>query len=144
MARKNTNTNLFGLPEKNPFGYPSPEKLFPNNSPFDYSGDTSSEKSNVSKLTPARAMKIRYLIGKCESATCKNGPSHVHHIKPREEGGPDTEGNLIVLCSIHHDTAHGKSPDGKITSRTTLKNYVSKRSKTKKDQVRAILKGKKN
>jgi 5-methylcytosine-specific restriction endonuclease McrA len=109
-------------------------------SPIKSPGSTK-DTSNQSKLTPARSSKIRYLIDKCETPNCKNGSSHVHHIKPKSEEGPDTPGNLIVLCSIHHDKAHGKSADGIITSRTTLKSYVAKRSKTKNDHIKAILKG---
>lgn len=35
---------------------------------------------------------------------------HVHHIKPRKDGGEDTEGNLIALCNKCHAEKHKESP----------------------------------
>lgn len=138
LVKNNQSTNNWGNPIK-PLSIEIPSSgLFPTMK----SPNGTKETSSQSKLTSARASKIRYLIDKCETPNCKNGPSHVHHIIPRSEDGPDTAGNLIVLCSIHHDKAHGKSADGIITPRSTLKKYVAKRSKTKNDHMKAILKGK--
>lgn len=35
------------------------------------------------------------------------GRLHVHHILPRSRGGKHDLGNLVTLCSRHHDWAHG-------------------------------------
>jgi 5-methylcytosine-specific restriction endonuclease McrA len=34
------------------------------------------------------------------------GPIHEHHWIPREDGGPDTQENLVPLCKKHHDMVH--------------------------------------
>lgn len=31
---------------------------------------------------------------------------HLHHIRPRSKGGPDTAENLATLCAAHHDLVH--------------------------------------
>lgn len=36
---------------------------------------------------------------------------HVHHIKPRSEGGGDEVGNLRTLCASHHAKTHVRMAD---------------------------------
>lgn len=31
---------------------------------------------------------------------------HCHHVDYRSQGGPDTEGNLVLLCAEHHELVH--------------------------------------
>jgi predicted HNH restriction endonuclease len=71
---------------------------------------------------------------------CPNDPYEVHHIKWIEDRGTDTYSNLIVLCANCHKDAHGKNPKGKTIKKDTLKNIVKKRSKSKADEIKAILK----
>lgn len=49
----------------------------------------------------------------------------LHHVVPRGKGGPDTEQNLITLCSDCHALAHG----------TDLRGYGA----TKEDVEQAII-----
>lgn len=44
---------------------------------------------------------------KCQSRTGLN----CHHIQFRSDLGPDTSGNLCLLCSFCHDAVHGKIKD---------------------------------
>jgi hypothetical protein len=45
-----------------------------------------------------------------KSNTCtvcfKEGETHLHHIVPKKQGGPDTFNNLIELCLTCHAKAH--------------------------------------
>jgi len=34
------------------------------------------------------------------------GRLHVHHRRLRSQGGPDTEDNLIAVCTVHHHHIH--------------------------------------
>lgn len=43
---------------------------------------------------------------------------HVHHIRPRSEGGTDDPENLITLCSFHHHLLH-RVRDGEFIRRAT-------------------------
>lgn len=36
------------------------------------------------------------------------GRLHVHHVRLRGQGGPDTLDNALVLCEAHHTHAHDK------------------------------------
>lgn len=101
------------------------------------------KKPNKSKLTQTQKSKIKKIVGKCEIPKCPNGAYEVHHIKFVENNGKDTYGNLIVLCSIHHDDAHGKNPDGKNILKPKLFGIVKKRKKTTADQIKNILPKKK-
>jgi hypothetical protein len=44
---------------------------------------------------------------RCAVPGCRARPSrcHVHHIKPRSQGGTTSLGNLVLLCEFHHLTA---------------------------------------
>ncbi len=50
--------------------------------------------------------------GRCQFVHANGKPCqqrkwlHVHHIKPKEEGGGDEPENLITLCSAHHKIVH--------------------------------------
>lgn len=59
----------------------------------------------------------------------------IHHIIPKEEGGTDTEDNLIVLCQKCHDLAHSKkrvtrglSPEHLKMYKERLKEKIGKKS----------------
>lgn len=49
----------------------------------------------------------------CEYPTCFAAATDVHHIEPRSKFGSkmkaaqDSPDNLIALCRMHHDHAHG-------------------------------------
>ncbi len=55
----------------------------------------------------------------CEAPGCRaRSGLHVHHIRSRGAGGPNTFDNLIVVCDFHHLVIHrgwvrcwGKAPD---------------------------------
>ncbi len=55
----------------------------------------------------------------CQAPGCRaRSGLHVHHIRPRGVGGPNTFDNLIVVCDFHHMVIHrgwvrcwGKAPD---------------------------------
>lgn len=54
--------------------------------------------------------KLRLQVIKRDKYTCQMcgkrvGPLSAHHIRPREQGGPDTLSNLIALCNPCHDIA---------------------------------------
>ncbi len=40
-----------------------------------------------------------------EGRSCE-GPLHQHHWVTRQDGGPNTEDNLLTLCSQHHNMIH--------------------------------------
>jgi 5-methylcytosine-specific restriction endonuclease McrA len=44
---------------------------------------------------------------RCRVTRCSATNVSAHHIRFRSEGGPDTSGNLVCLCSLHHSMAHG-------------------------------------
>jgi hypothetical protein len=63
---------------------------------------------------------------KCEACKQKlTAIPDIHHITPIDEGGSNSDNNLIVLCPTCHRKAHGKS-----YTRTELKKFIKKR-KTK-------------
>jgi len=45
-----------------------------------------------------------YACALCE----RDGPIHVHHVRPRSMGGTNDPGNLIALCPVCHAIAHGE------------------------------------
>lgn len=56
---------------------------------------------------------------KCAVPTCNaTSPLQIHHIIHREEGGADTDENLICLCS----NCHGRYHEGQI-DRISIRNY---------------------
>ncbi|MEM7321949.1 MAG: DUF222 domain-containing protein [Actinomycetota bacterium] len=70
--------------------------------------------------TLRRAVKLR--DGRCTFTGCDR-PAHwcdLHHIVPRNRGGPTTVENLTLLCRFHHTTVHEggwqltRGPDGAI------------------------------
>ncbi|MEM7326498.1 MAG: DUF222 domain-containing protein [Actinomycetota bacterium] len=70
--------------------------------------------------TLRRAVKLR--DGGCTFTGCDR-PAHwcdLHHIVPRNRGGPTTVENLTLLCRFHHTTVHEggwqitRAPDGSI------------------------------
>lgn len=124
---------------KNPFDIVLPSIT----GPVDVFGNgpgKSQKKSNKSKLTQTQKTKIKNVVGKCEYPGCNHPPHEVHHIKWLEEGGTDTYSNLVVLCGSHHNDAHGKNPQGNMIPKAKLKSIVTKRSKAKSDNIKAILK----
>ena len=68
------------------------------------------KKSQTAKTPPAPAAlknKLYYerADGACEHCGERVDQPHVHHIKPRADGGPNTMSNLIVLCPNCHSKA---------------------------------------
>ncbi len=59
---------------------------------------------------------------RCEYCENQFDQLHIHHIKPRREGGPNTRKNLIVLCP----NCHSKADSGTI-SRSKLRYQVKER-----------------
>lgn len=69
-----------------------------------------SNKSKKKKTPPApTALKNKLYYeragGACEHCGERVDQPHVHHIKPRADGGPNTVSNLIVLCPNCHSKA---------------------------------------
>ena len=105
------------------------------------SGGKKEKTGNKSKLTQTQKNKIKNLVGQCEMSNCDRHPHEVHHIKWLNKSGTDTYSNLIVLCGACHDDAHGKNPTGKQIPLSTLRGIVKRRSKTKAEGIKNILKG---
>ena len=79
---------------------------------LDSANDSSrKKKENIKKKTPpvpaALKNKLYYerANGACEHCGERVDQPHVHHIKPRADGGPNTMSNLIVLCPNCHSKA---------------------------------------
>ena len=62
----------------------------------------------------------------CAFPGCTQPPPacHVHHLRPRADGGPTRLGNLLLLCAFHHLIAVHQwgwaltlHPDGTLTAR---------------------------
>lgn len=58
----------------------------------------------VEPLTGYASSKLKTAVGlTCEVPRCTTQRSlHVHHIKPRSQGGTNRLSNLIVVCRNHH------------------------------------------
>jgi len=63
----------------------------------------------------------------CAFPGCDQPPPacHVHHLRPKADGGPTRLDNLILLCSFHHLIAVHQwgwtltlHPDGTVTARS--------------------------
>lgn len=81
--------------------------------------NTKSKKNISFKLTQTQKTWIKTAVGKCEMVfgkePCGKPAERLHHIIfSKREDGPDTYGNLIVLCGSCHAMAHGTSPGGVI------------------------------
>lgn len=74
---------------------------------------------NVSKFGPGAktTASIRHAVNSRDRGACQfkmpNGKIcgqrkwlHVHHVKPKSEGGTDEASNLTTLCSAHHRLVH--------------------------------------
>lgn len=90
----------------------------------DISGSESSKSTNIEKTPPApqklkNELYFERANKKCEWCGDQIDSPDVHHIKPREEGGPNKKSNLIVLCP----TCHRKADRGAI-SRDKLKYQI--------------------
>lgn len=44
----------------------------------------------------------RYKCEFCDYETNERRRIHIHHIIPRQAGGKNTKGNLVMLCPNHH------------------------------------------
>lgn len=90
------------------------------------SGKKTSQSNDVEKTPPA-SKKIKNELyferadKQCEWCGKDIDSPDVHHIKPREEGGPNKTSNLIVLCPNCHRKA-----DSGVISRSKLKYQVRK------------------
>jgi len=81
-------------------------------SDFDLANEASSKrKKTQSKKTPPAPAALKNKLyyeranGACEHCGERVDQPHVHHIKPRADGGPNTLSNLIVLCPNCHSKA---------------------------------------
>lgn len=89
----------------------------------------SSKTKQVEKTPPLSDPLKNKLIteranGQCEWYNCEvDTPLEVHHIIPREEGGPNKPNNLLVLCRNHHGLmdAIGKSKQEAVARRKNEK-----------------------
>lgn len=87
-------------------------------------GSGSSAAGDTEKTPPApKKLREELMFNRanhhCEWCGERYDRLQIHHIKPRSEGGPNTEKNLIALCP----TCHDKADHGGI-SRTQLRGKV--------------------
>ncbi|QSG01563.1 HNH endonuclease [Natranaeroarchaeum sulfidigenes] len=88
---------------------------------------TSSEETDKPEKTPPTPEKLKNRLifdragQKCEWCEESFDHPHVHHIKPRREGGPNEPENLIVLCPNCHEKA-----DREAIPRSKLKAKVKR------------------
>jgi hypothetical protein len=71
--------------------------------------------------------------GNCKSCDATNVELHQHHIVPRSRGGPDTEANLITLCTGCHGKVHDvsfKTDGGVIKQAISKSKQLSEESRT--------------
>lgn len=72
---------------------------------------SSSSNTSTEEKTPPAPKKLKDTIKfdranhHCEWCGQRFDGLHVHHIKPRSQGGPNTKRNLIALCPNCHDKA---------------------------------------
>jgi len=72
---------------------------------------SSKPKKKQNKKTPPAPAALKNKLyyeradGACEHCGERVDQPHVHHIKPRADGGPNTVSNLIVLCPNCHSKA---------------------------------------
>lgn len=91
------------------------------------SGDGSPSSEDETEKTPPAPEKLKNELyferadKECEWCGKDIDSPDVHHIKPREEGGPNKPSNLIVLCPNCHRKA-----DSGVISRSKLKYQVRK------------------
>jgi len=58
---------------------------------------------------PQRIAKIAESRGRCQTESCDNPATHLHHPIPWSQGGPTDLANLAALCPWHHHRAHDTS-----------------------------------
>ena len=89
------------------------------------SSENSSNSQTSTEKTPPAPEKIKNELyferadKQCEWCGEEIDSPDIHHIKPREEGGPNKKSNLIVLCP----TCHRKADRG-VISRSKLKYQI--------------------
>jgi len=54
---------------------------------------------------------------------CCGGRLHVHHRRLRSQGGPDTEENLIAVCTVHHHHLHSVDRAGAERAGLVIRTY---------------------
>jgi len=90
------------------------------------------------RLSSAVIKQISKAIGKCEISGKKEG-LQVHHIKELNQGGRNTQSNLIVLCYYQHiEVVHA----GRVTI-AKLKKIVKKRPDKLKKEIANIIRNSK-
>ena len=78
----------------------------------------------------------------------KEGETHLHHIVPRKQGGPDTLNNLIELCLTCHAKAHFERADWQKRQRAGIERakmegkYLGRKptARNKTDDVMRLIK----
>ena len=78
----------------------------------------------------------------------KEGETHLHHIVPRKQGGPDTLNNLIELCLACHAKAHFERADWQKRQRAGIERakmegkYLGRKptARNKTDDVMRLIK----
>lgn len=101
--------------------------------PAESNDDSSARKTDTSEKTPPAPENLKNELyferanRKCEWCTDSVDSPDVHHIKPRNEGGPNKPDNLIVLCP----NCHRKADRGAI-SRSKLKYRVDEQMENSK------------
>ena len=53
---------------------------------------------------------------------------HIHHVKPRADGGSDDVDNLVVLCPTCHDKKHDGGITGQVSERKIIEVLTEDRA----------------
>ena len=89
------------------------------------SSNTQAKSPNPTEKTPPPSEKLKNELyfdradQECEWCQKRTDTPEIHHIKPKSEGGPNNQRNLIVLCPDCHRKA-----DGGMMGRSKLKYRV--------------------
>ena len=62
--------------------------------------------------------------GLCQHPKCKGRGEEIHHIIFRSQGGTHETGNLVLLCSKHHEQTHDSEFWRRYWESWEPKNYI--------------------